>query len=275
MSIKDIFSSKGKIRGAVLISTALLLYASLFILGYLFSDPLIFPAPPSSYKDSGEIVRLNMNDGYTISSIYLPVPKAQYVVLYNHGNGEDLGDIRSRLEYLRNKGFSILAYDYPGYGTSSGRSNEAVAYQTAETAYSYLTDKLHISPDRIILYGRSIGSGMAVEMAKRHGGAGLILEGAFVSAFRVMTRWPILPFDKFNNLAKISGLPLPILIVHGERDRVVPFWHGQKLYETANEPKMFLAIPEAGHNDILDVAMDRYGQAIDAFYRLVVAKKAE
>ncbi|MBU2590964.1 MAG: alpha/beta hydrolase [Nitrospinota bacterium] len=276
MLIKDIFLSKGKIRGSVLISTLILLYSSLFIFGYSsLSDRLVFPAPPASYEDSGEIIKLKIDSGDTISSLYLPVAGSRYTILYNHGNGEDLGEIRPRLEYLRGKGFSVFSYDYPGYGTSSGKSNEAVAYQTAEAAYSYLTNTLNISPDRIILYGRSIGSGMAVELAKRHDGAGLILEGPFVSTFRVMTRFKILPFDKFDNLSKISGLNLPILIIHGERDIVVPFWHGKKLYEAANEPKIFLDIPEAGHNDILDVAGDKYGQAIDAFYKLVVAEKAE
>jgi len=274
MSIKDSFSSKGRIRGSVLISTVLLLYGSLFIVGYSsLSDRLIFPAPESSYKDSSEMIKLHVESGDTISSLYLSVEGSRYTILYNHGNGEDLGNIRPRLEYLRSKGFSVFSYDYPGYGTSSGKSNEELVYKTAEAAYAYLTDKLNISPDRIIFYGRSVGSGPAVELAVRHGAAGVILEGPFVSTFRVMTRFKILPFDKFDNLSKMSGLNLPILIIHGERDRVVPFWHGKKLYEAANQPKIFLPVSEAGHNNILDVAAEKYGQAIDEFYKLVADKK--
>ncbi len=274
MSIRDSFSSKGRIRGSVLISTVLLLYGALFIFGYSpLSDRLIFPAPLASYEESGEIIKLNLDSGETISALYLPVAESRYTVLYNHGNGEDLGEIRPRLEYLRGKGFSVFSYDYPGYGTSSGKSNEELAYKTAEAAYAYLTDKLNISPDRIILYGRSVGSGMAVELAKRHSGAGLILEGPFVSTFRVMTRFKILPFDKFDNLSKIAGIKMPVLIIHGNRDKVVPFWHGKKLYEAANQPKIFLPIPEAGHNNIPDVAAEKYGQAIDEFYKLIAAKK--
>src|SRR5439155_21231421 len=137
-----------------------------------------------------EIVKLISKDGKQISAIFLPNEKAKYTILYSHGNAEDIGDIRPMLDGLKNLGFSVFAYDYQGYGTSQGKPTESNAYADVLAAYEYLTTRLGISSERIISYGHSLGAALAVDLAARKPVAGVIIESAFTTAFRVVTRIP-------------------------------------------------------------------------------------
>lgn len=241
------------------------LYAALFLFALFLSDGVIFQPHPSSYKDTSEILKLHTQDGKQISALYLPTPGARFTMLVSHGNAEDLGDDRFWLEDLRNAGFSVFAYDYEGYGTSEGKPSEQAAYRDESAAYDYLTLTLGIAPDNIIIYGRSVGSGPAVYLAARKSAAGLILQSPFVSAFRVLTRIPLLPFDKFPNYKAIRRVHCPALIIHGESDRVISPWHGRKLFALANEPKRYLSIPGADHNDLEAVGGRSYINALQEF----------
>lgn len=240
-------------------------YGYLLILGAFFADGKIFLPPPSSYEDGDQILKLITSDGIEISALYLPDPEATYTLLYSHGNAEDLGYARPELLGLNRIGFSIFAYDYRGYGTSQGRPSEAGAYLDIDAAYDYLTTDLEISPEQIILYGRSVGGGPSVDLASRQPVGGLILESTFVSAFRVLTRISILPFDKFTNIAKIQSIQAPVLILHGTEDNLIPIWHSQALYEKALEPKFSLWIEGAGHNDVSWVGGEEYIKALQDF----------
>src|SRR5215470_9109385 len=233
------------------------LYPALLIVAF-FADGFIFLPHPSSYKDGPDTLKLTTRTGKKISALYLINPKAKFTLLVSHGNAEDLGDDRPWLEELQRAGFSILAYDYEGYGTSDGKPSEQAAYDDENAAYDYLTQTLKIAPDRIIIYGRSVGSGPAVHLAARKPTAGLILQSPFVSAFRVLTRIPLLPFDKFPNYKNIRNVHCPVLIIHGDSDKVIAPWHGKKLFELANEPKTFVPIPGADHNDLDIVALRQF-----------------
>src|SRR5262245_17605652 len=228
----------------------IVLYLSFALFVLFFADRVIFLPHPSSYKDSPEIVKLKSANGNRISAVYLPNPSARYTLLLSHGNAEDLGDDRDWLEKLRGAGFSVLAYDYQGYGTSQGRATEKGAYDDENAAYDYLVANLKAPPDRIIIFGRSVGTGPAVHLAARRPVAALILQSPFLSAVRVLTRIPLLPFDKFPNYKDIRQVRCPVLIFHGDQDEVIPFWHGQKLFDIAHFPKQFVPVPNAGHNDL-------------------------
>jgi abhydrolase domain-containing protein 17 len=128
-----------------------------------------------------------------------------------------------------------------------------------------LVNDLGITPDKIIIHGRSLGGAIAIDLASRKPCAGLIVESSFVTAFRVLTAVPIYPFDRFNSLAKIGRINCPVLFIHGKRDSVVPFWHGEKLFATANEPKYTLWLEDSGHNDIFSSHSKDYIQAIKDF----------
>ena len=245
------------------------IYACLCIYGYFFTDRIIFLPQPSTYQDNDRILKLTTKDGEKISAVYLPNPQAKFTILYSHGNAEDLGDIQFVLEDLRNLGFAVFSYDYRGYGTSQGKPTETTTYKDIDAAYNYLTQKLGINPKKIILYGRSVGSGPSVDLASRKPVGGLILENTFVSTFRVATRIPIVPFDKFNNIAKIKKVRSPILIMYGKADRVIPFWHGEKLFAAANNPKQVLVIENGGHDDFREVAGKKYDRALQEFTQLI------
>jgi abhydrolase domain-containing protein 17 len=247
----------------------------IFFALYVFfrADSMIFMPQPSTYQDTTEILKLPVNKTEKIAAIYLPNPQAKYTLLYNHGNALDLGDLRPILDRLHQWGFSVFAYDYRGYGTSSGHPSENNAYQDANVAYSYLTQELKVPPQQIIIYGQSLGGGIATELAVQQPAAGLILESTFTSAFRVVVPFPILPFDKFTNQDKLRKVRYPVLVMHGEADEVIPFQHGQRLFATAAEPKLALWIPGAGHNDFTWVAGDRQQKALAAFQQLVEKNK--
>ena len=240
------------------------LYLAFLILAF-FSDGLIFLPHASSYKDGPDVLKLTTRTGKKISALYLPNPQAKFTLLVSHGNAEDLGDDRFWLEELQRAGFSVLAYDYEGYGTSEGKPGEQAAYDDENAAYDYLTQTMKIATDRIIIYGRSVGSGPAVHLAARKPAAGLILQSPFVSAFRVLTRIPLLPFDKFPNYKDIRKVHCPVLIIHGDSDTVIPPWHGKKLYDLADEPKKFVSISGADHNDLEMVAGKSYIEALQQF----------
>ncbi|MEP0753040.1 alpha/beta hydrolase [Trichocoleus sp. Lan] len=249
--------------------SAIFIYAFLCFYAYFFSDRMIFVPQPSSYRDSSEILKLTTTDGVQISAAYLPNPNATYTILYSHGNAEDLFDVLSVRQGLRDMGFEVFAYDYRGYGTSQGTPTERNSYRDIDAAYTYLTQQLGVPPNRIIAYGRSVGSGPAVDLASRQPLAGLIVESAFITAFRVLTRIPIVPFDRFRNLDKIKKVRCPVLVMHGRRDEVIPFWHGEQLFAAANEPKRFLWVDEAGHNDFNWVAAQQSEKAVREFAQLV------
>ena len=227
----------------------LLLYVAIFL-----SDRLIFVPQRSSYHDTSDILKLTAADGKRISAMYLANPAARYTILFSHGNAEDIGDDLPFLEQLQAHGFSVFAVEYHGYGTSEGEPTEKTVYMDEDAAYDYLTGALHVAPANILVLGRSVGSGPAVDLAARRPVGGLIIRSGFVSAFRVLTRIPIVPWDKFRNAAKLRRVHCPVLVIHGDHDSVIPFWHGRALYDAASEPKRFIAVPGADHNDLEYVA---------------------
>jgi hypothetical protein len=241
----------------------LALYIGLFLFAYFLSDSMIFLPHPSSYQDSAEIIKITTASGKKISAVYLPNPSTKFTLLVSHGNAEDMGDDKYWLDGLRHAGFSVFAYDYEGYGTSEGKPSEKAFYEDAAAAYEFLAVDLKTPPDRIIIFGRSVGTGPAAYIAAKRPSAGVILQSPFVSAFRVLTRIPLLPFDKFPNYKYIRHIHSPVLIMHSHADSVIPFWHGQKLFDLANPPKQSFWATNTDHND-MDLAQG-YIEAIQAF----------
>jgi fermentation-respiration switch protein FrsA (DUF1100 family) len=246
-----------------------LIYAVVGAWAWLISDRMIFLPPAPTYRDTADILKVPTSGGERIAAVYLPNPAATYTVLLSHGNAEDLGWVLPSLPPLRDLGFGVFAYDYRGYGLSQGRASEQHVYADIDAAYDYLTRELRVPAARIILYGRSLGAGAAVDLAARQSVGGLILESPFLTAFRVMTRIPLFPFDRFRNVDKIGRVRCPVLVMHGEADEIVPLWHGQQLFERVPGPKMFLAVPGAHHNDFLWVAGARYVTALRDFEALL------
>lgn len=229
------------------------------------SDRMIFLPQPSSYHDDARITKLHTPGGKTISAMYLPNPQAKFTILYSHGNAEDIGDLAPLFQELHDAGFAVMGYDYEGYGTSEGIPGEKATYQDIAAAYRFLTEEQRVPPARIIIFGRSVGSGPAIDLASREPVGGLIVQSGFTSAFRVLTRVPLVPFDRFRNLDKIKQVRCPVLVMHGRKDGVIPFYMGERLFAAAPEPKWSVWAPNAGHNDFEWMARDQYLPAIHDF----------
>lgn len=252
-----------------LAALAIVAYAAISLLAYLYAESVLFQPPRPSYR--GERVpftRVPVGDGDSVAVQHLPHPGAELTILFSHGNAEDLGHGQDFLRALHAAGFTVLAYDYRGYGRSTARRpNEARAIEDAEAVYRYAVEELGIPPDRLILHGRSLGAGPTLELATRHPSAGVVLESAFTSTYRVITRAPLLPFDRFPNLLRVRSLEVPVLVIHGTRDRAIPVSHGRALFSAAREPKRALWVEGAGHNDLVRVAGRAYIDEIVEFAR--------
>lgn len=240
-------------------------YLGLFIVAYFFPDNVIFQPQPSSYKDDADIIKLDTPGGKKISAKYYTNKQAVYTILFSHGNAEDIGDIEPLIWYLRDAGFNVLTYDYRGYGTSEGEASEKNSYEDIHSAYKHLTQELKTPADRIILHGRSLGGGPSIDLATREPVGGLILESTFTSAFRVVTRWRVIPFDKFENINKIAKVKCPVLVIHGKEDWTIPFHHGEALFAAALQLKYSFWVDGAGHNDLFNAARESYLTAIKDF----------
>ena len=250
--------------------TVLIVYVAFAAFAWLMSDRMIFQPPLPSYRAGQLPIVMVPADGGTVATLYLPHPGAAVTVLYAHGNAEDLGQLVPFLDEMRRAGFAVLAFDYRGYGMSTGGPPTAAgATSDMEAVYRHAVETLRIPSSRLVLYGRSVGSGPATDLAARVPVGGLVLESAFVSAFRVLTKVTLLPFDRFDNLRHIRQVRAPILVIHGTEDEVIPVSHGRRLYDAAGRPKQALWVEGAHHNDVPLVAGARYWSALASFGREV------
>ena len=254
-----------------LVIIIVVLYICAAFLAYLFSDRLIFLPPSPTYTMSDDITMIPTADGARIALLHLPNPDADYTILYSHGNANDLGGSRRMLERYRSWGYAVVGYDYHGYGVSEGTPSEANAYRDVDAACDFIINELGVAPERIIAVGHSLGGAVAIDLASRRTVGALMVENTFVTAFRVVTRVPIFPFDSFRSIDKINMVRCPVLIVHGTDDGNIPLWHGEKLYDAANEPKRLVTVEGAGHNDLyrfgersIRVELERLVASIDA-----------
>jgi abhydrolase domain-containing protein 17 len=240
-------------------------YAMVTVVAFVLADRVIFMPPSASYA-AGEFRRVDVEGGDSVAVSYLPNEAARYTILYSHGNAEDLGHVLPVLRQLHGAGFGVIAYDYRGYGQSTGgRPTARKATEDIAAVYQFAVGDLGLRPDQLILHGRSLGSGPTVELAVRHPVAGVILESAFTSTYRVLTRVGLLPFDRFRNARYISDIRSPILVIHGTLDRVIPPAHGRRLFALAPEPKQSLWVVGAGHNDLVHIAGETYAAALTKF----------
>ncbi|MBI3408891.1 MAG: alpha/beta hydrolase [Planctomycetes bacterium] len=211
-------------------------------------------APPSSEIQD---VHLTSADGTKIHAWWCPCDEPG-AILYCHGNAGNLshrGRSILKMRDLLNAG--VLIFDYPGYGKSDGNPTEEGCYLAAEAAYDWLVGEMKIDPNQILLYGGSLGGGVAVHIASRRPHRALVLAKTFTSAPDVAGRaYPWLPVhwvmrNRFDNLARIKECRQPVFIGHGTADRLIPFAQGRRLFEAANEPKRFCTLNGSGHDDPL------------------------
>lgn len=249
-----------------IIVTLAALYALACLGARWLSTKLLFPAPSPSYDTTlPGLAMIPGAEGLRVAALYRPNPQAKHLLLYFHGNGEDLGAIAPHVEELAAHGFAVLAVDYPGYGLTGGKASEAGFYAAADAAYRHATGTLGWAPERIVVEGRSLGGAAAVWVASREKVGGLILQSAFVSAYRAKIDVPLLLGERMPSLERMETVRCPVLVIHGFDDGLIAWSHGRRLYEAAPGPKRCLWVPEAGHNNLRRVAGASYWRALTEF----------
>jgi len=219
-----------------------------------------------------EDVSFSAGDGTRLHGWYLPGEAEQPLVLFCHGNAGNISHRVDNLRLLRELGLAVFIFDYRGYGQSAGKANEEGTYADGRGALVWLQEK-GWRPEQMIYFGRSLGAGIALQLALEQPPAGLVLESAFTSIEAIgKYHYPLLWLlagwaleARYANLAKIGQVKSPLLILHGEEDEIIPVQMGKELFALAPEPKWFYAIPAAGHNDTYAVGGAGYWRQWQTF----------
>lgn len=267
----------------VSVSLALLFGVAVFVFGlrWLESEMTFHPvrltadqriSPPNGAED----VWFNAKDGTRLHGWYFPGQGASTTtIIYFHGNGGNISNVGWLGESLAKRGFSVLLFDYRGYGLSSGATvDEADLYLDGEAAWEFVVNEKKAAPETVVLYGQSLGTAIAAETATRTKPGALILESGFSSASSLAeTALPWLPTwlhglgrNRFESAQKLRTVRVPVLISHGDPDPVIPMSEGRALFAAANEPKQLLIMPGAGHN-VFGSAGTAYLDQLEEFIR--------
>lgn len=251
------------LRGVGLVVVSVYLIVNLA--GVWLQNLVMFPIPRVWEEFLRDEFILRTTDGVEIKALWLENQNARYTILFSHGNGEDLDTIEPFLRELRGWGFQIMAYDYRGYGRSQGRPSERGLEKDILATYVWLTQEKQIAPEKIIVFGRSIGGGPSVWLASQKPVAGLVLESTFTSAYEVML--PSLPYyrNPFPNEKRLRTLRVPVLFIHGSADLLIRPWHARKNFASTKAPKQLVWIEGAGHNDVLRTDPEKYRSALTQF----------
>lgn len=229
---------------------------------------LIYPAPRPARTpagDLGELLRLP-----STVALWSPPARGSPVVVHFHGNGEQLADLRRVIAGLRGNGLGVLAVEYPGYGLAPGSPSEASLLSAGREALAHARDHLRVPAEKLVLQGQSLGSGVASQLAGQGNGAALVLISPFTSmkdlAAHLFPAVPLGPLvrDRFDTRSVAPSIRVPVLIVHGDRDDLVPFAMGEELARTFPQARL-MRVRGAHHNDLWLDHGDELFSAIAAF----------
>ena len=241
---------------------ALVLIYVLVVAGLYLGQRALLYVPDREHPPLGALAQLGVRevtlttaDGLSLLSWYRPPPEGAPVLVYFHGNGGHLGYRANRMALFVEEGLGVLMLEYRGYGGNPGAPTEAGLHADATAAFDFLSGQ-GTPANRLVIYGESLGSAVAVRAAAERKIAALVLEAPFTTLTdAAFYHYPFLPVslllrDRFDSLSAIAKVTAPILILHGERDRVVPIRFGRALFAAAPEPKEAWFPPDAGHNDL-------------------------
>ena len=226
-------------------------------------------------KDAGlafEDVFFTTSDGVRLNGWFMPYAGSRITLLWFHGNAGNISHRLENIKLLHNKvQINVFIFDYRGYGRSEGRVSEEGTYRDGEAALRYLRNRKDVDPKGLVFFGRSLGAAVAADLATREECSALILETPFAS-IREMARavFPFLPLGpllrtRYDAVEKIRKVKVPVLVLHGDRDEVIPFEQGKKVFDAAPSPKEFYTIRGAHHNDTYIVGGDAYFAVLKDF----------
>lgn len=267
----------------LLMGTAI--YALLCLAIFAFQPRLVyFPvkalaATPAAIGLAYEDVLLKGANGTGVHGWYLPGRADARILLFLHGNA---GNISHRLDSLRlfnELGLNVLIIDYSGFGQSGGTPGERQTYEDARLAWQYLTDTRGVAAERIVIFGRSLGGGVATWLATQATPGGLILESSFTSVPALARKYyPMFPMRwlariRYDNASRLPAVSCPVLIVHSRDDELIPFAHGRALFDLARDPKRFLEM-RGDHNAAFMQSGQHYRDGLARFISQLGARAA-
>lgn len=264
-------------KSAVRITLGVLVGATLFL---VFSEKrlIYYPAAevdvtPKALGLPFEEVLIDVEPGVKIHGWFIRAAKEPRVatVLFSHGNAGNIADRLDRVLRWREVGADFLLYDYRGYGKSTGSPDEEGTYRDGRAAYDYLVKDRHLDPARLILMGESLGCAISIQLAIERKAAGLVIEAPFGSIAQMANAiYPFLPLGSFirtryENVKKIPQLKMPLFVVQGTKDEVIPVAQGKMVFDAAPQPKQYLAIAGAHHNDVYVIGGEGYRSTLADF----------
>lgn len=262
----------------LLASLAFILGAVALVMPFLLNSLMYFPARAIEYtpREAGlafDDVEILAGDGARLHGWWVPArgPSLGHVLLC-HGNAGNVGDRVLHAKLLAEAGLDVLLFDYRGYGRSSGAPDEEGTYRDSRAARAALLRQRGVDARRVFYLGESLGGAVALALALEAPPRGLILQSTFTSVRDLgRVHYPFIPGalvpDAYPSLRRIRQLTVPLLVLHGDADDIVPLAQGKALFEAAPEPKQFRVFPRLGHNDLVVLAGPRYGEAIGSWVR--------
>lgn len=228
---------------------------------------------PDDFNMKWKDIYMTTPDAYKLHGWLFTVNSGAPYILFCHGNAGNISHRLENIKLLMKMGLNVLIFDYRGYGKSTGKPSENGIYIDTLAAYDYLVNIIKIKPESIVVFGRSLGAAAAIEIARKRNPKSIIIESPFLSTRHMARRMGIFSLISFflpanyNNIVKITAVEIPILIIHGDSDEIVPVSMGEKLFEAANKPKFFYSIKGANHNDTFFVGGAEYVNIFASFVR--------
>lgn len=273
----------GIVAGVVVASFGFVYFIRWLETAMTFHPARIAPSSAAGLRPAGaEDVWITTADGIRLHSWFVKSQQNPVIatVIFFHGNGGNISNVDWVGEQLAIRGFDTLLLDYRGYGQSEGHSkDEAGLYADGDAAFKYIVEQRGVDPRRVVLYGQSLGTVVATDLAARHRCGALILESGLSSASSVArTALPWLPRrlhfvgrNRFESALKLKNVNVPVLITHGDPDPVLPTEESRLLFAAANEPKKLLIYPGAGHN-VFGSQGDRYSDVLESFIKEAIGE---
>lgn len=237
---------------------------------FLFFPTKVHQYHPSQMDGPMEDLFFDSTEGLRLHGWFFAGKRNDRTLVYFHGNAGNIGDRVEKIRFLQKIGWNVFAFDYRGYGMSQGSPSIEGVLDDGRAAMRFLTEKIGIPNEQIILFGESLGGAVAVEIAAEEPVAAVILESTFTtlrdlahSVYRFLPEAAV-P-DSYRSIDLIRRLKAPVLVIHGTEDEIVPFPMGKKLFESAPHPKRFFSVPNAHHNDVFEVAGKEYLGEIESF----------
>ena len=247
---------------------------------FLYSPEREVTSTPDELGLDFENVVFKSADGLDLSGWYIPAKNSELTLLFCHGNGGNMAHRLDSIKIFHNLGLNCFIFDYRGYGNSQGKPTEEGTYTDAMAAYKWLTEEKKMSPEDIIIFGRSLGGTIAAQLASKVKAGGLIVESAFTSYIDIAKEYyPYMPvrwFARFGykTIDYIRDVRCPVMLIYSGNDEIVPFKFGLELYEAANEPKEFIEI-FGGHNDCFLTSGEIYTEVWEKWLKFLVEYKSK